>query len=291
MAKAAAHLGVTQPSVSKSIRDLEVALGVRLFDRSPQGVELTRYGGALQKCGSAVFDELRQGIKSIEFLSDPDAGEVRIGSAEPMMAGFIPAIIDRLAREHSRIVFHTIQGVGHALLTALRERRVDLVVSGSLRSIGGEDLVSEVLFSDHLLIVAGLENRWSRRRKIDLSELLDEPWILPETDSMLGTLITKDFHSSGLAPPRSSVLSNSMTLRNRLLATGRYLSVMPRSMLHFGGEQLQVKILPVRWPGVAQPTEIITLKNRTLSPAVDLFIACARETAKAMVARPQSGKT
>jgi DNA-binding transcriptional LysR family regulator len=79
MAKAAAHLRVTQPSVSKAIGDLEAALGVRLFDRSPRGVYPTNYGEALLKCGSAVFDELRQGIRNIEFLADPAAGELRIG--------------------------------------------------------------------------------------------------------------------------------------------------------------------------------------------------------------------
>ena len=68
MAKAAAHLRIKQPSVSKAIGDLEATLGVRLFDRSPQGVEPTMYGRALIKCGTVVFDELKQGIRTIEVL-------------------------------------------------------------------------------------------------------------------------------------------------------------------------------------------------------------------------------
>src|SRR4051794_34213741 len=76
MAKAATHLNVTQPSVSKAIGDLEAALAVRLFDRSPQGVEPTMCGRALLTCGTIVFDELRQGIRNIEFLTDPTAGEL-----------------------------------------------------------------------------------------------------------------------------------------------------------------------------------------------------------------------
>src|ERR1700690_885357 len=86
MAKAAGHLGITQTSVSKAVGDLEAALGVRLFDRSPQGVEPTIYGSALLKCGAAVFDELRLGIRNIEFLSDPKVGELRIGSSESLSA-------------------------------------------------------------------------------------------------------------------------------------------------------------------------------------------------------------
>src|SRR5215470_18860533 len=82
MAKAAQHLAVSQPAVSKAISDLEHTLGVQLLDRGPRGVEPTDYGRALIKRGIAVFDELRQGVKDIEFLSDPTAGELRIGAGE-----------------------------------------------------------------------------------------------------------------------------------------------------------------------------------------------------------------
>src|SRR4051795_10596662 len=75
MAKAAAQLRIKQPSVSKAIGELEAAIGVRLLDRGPHGVEPTIYGDALLKSGVAAFDDLRQGIRNIEFLSDPTKGE------------------------------------------------------------------------------------------------------------------------------------------------------------------------------------------------------------------------
>jgi molybdenum-dependent DNA-binding transcriptional regulator ModE len=80
MSKAAERLGTAQPALSRSIAELEHALGVRLLDRSPRGVEPTAYGRALIRRGVAVFDELRQGVKDIEFLADPTAGELRIGA-------------------------------------------------------------------------------------------------------------------------------------------------------------------------------------------------------------------
>src|SRR5260370_27777743 len=66
MRKAAQQLNTSQPNISKSIADLEHALGVRLLDRQRQGVEPTEYGRALLDCGTAVFDELLQGVKNIE---------------------------------------------------------------------------------------------------------------------------------------------------------------------------------------------------------------------------------
>src|ERR1700752_3399105 len=75
MAKAARHLAVSQPVVSRAIADLEHGLGVRLLDRTPQGIELTVYGRTLLLRSLAVFDELRGSVKDIKFLSDSKLGE------------------------------------------------------------------------------------------------------------------------------------------------------------------------------------------------------------------------
>jgi DNA-binding transcriptional LysR family regulator len=283
ISRAAERLAISHPVVSRTISDLEHTLGVRLFDRSSHGVEPTMYGRALLDCGVAVFDDLRRGVQRIEFLSDPTSGEVRIGSYDVMMAGFIPAIIDRLARKHPKMAFHTIQGGdNHFLRTTLRERKVDFIISRRIEAIGEEDFVTETLFHDPLLVVAGPRNRWVARRKIDLAELFNEPWIMPVSESAIGMLIAMGFHSSGLELPRSTVMSNSIPLRNRLLATGRYISVLPRSMLHFGAQLLPVRILPVTLPGITEPVELLTLKNRMLSPTANRFIECAREAAKSV---------
>jgi DNA-binding transcriptional LysR family regulator len=87
MGKAAADLAISQPSVSKAIAAVEHAIGLRLLDRGPQGIEPTIYGRALLKCGTAVFDELRQGVRELEFLTDPTAGELRIGCPDDWHRG------------------------------------------------------------------------------------------------------------------------------------------------------------------------------------------------------------
>src|SRR5437667_9590690 len=87
MAKAANELGVTQPAVSEVVAGLEHAFGVRLFDRSSQGVEPTIYGRALLKRGVAAFDELKQCVRDIEFLADPTSREVWKGLADSLVCG------------------------------------------------------------------------------------------------------------------------------------------------------------------------------------------------------------
>ena len=90
MAKAATELTISQPAVSKAIADMEYTLGLRLLDRSWNGIEPTMYGRALIKRGVAIFDELRQGVKELEFLADPTAGELR-GPENPWAGPLAPS--------------------------------------------------------------------------------------------------------------------------------------------------------------------------------------------------------
>jgi DNA-binding transcriptional LysR family regulator len=289
MARAAERLAVSQPVVSKAIADLEHTLGVRLLDRSRQGIEPTPYGRALLKRGLAAFDELRQGVKDIEFLADPTAGEVRIGTTTAMVIGLLPIVINRLHRQHPRLVFHvTSENSAVALYRELRERNVDFII-GRLSSKMEEDLTAEPVFQDQMIVVAGAQNRWVGRRKIELAQLLDEPWIMPGPDTLAGALIAKTFHLAGLNVPQAAVVSASIQMYGALLTSGPFLAIYPRSILEFSAKHLAPKILPVRLPDQPTPVGIVTLKNRTLTSTAHLFIDCVREVAKPL-AKGRSGE-
>ena len=91
MAKAASHLAMSQPAVSEAIASLERAVGIRLLDRHAQGVGPTVYADVLIRRARAVFDELRQGVQEIDFLSNPTVGEVRIACPEGRLARLVPS--------------------------------------------------------------------------------------------------------------------------------------------------------------------------------------------------------
>src|SRR5688572_22154691 len=176
MAKAASHLAMSQPAVSEAIANLEDALRVRLLDRSSRGIEPTLYAHALLKRGHVVFDELKQGIRDIEFLADPTAGEVRIASQELFAAGLLPAVINQLSRRYPKIVVRVVQTNTATLeFLGLGERNVDLVLGRVPESFGEDDLDIEILFDDLEVVVVRAQSRWARRRKVALAELVDEP--------------------------------------------------------------------------------------------------------------------
>ena len=149
MGRAAAHLAISQPVISKAIADLEHTLGVRLFDRSRRGVELTDHGRVLRDSGIAVFDELRQSVARLEALTDPTAGEVRIGATEPLATGLVSAGLNRMASRYPRMKLHVVQADRNVLRTRdLPARRVDFAIAHILEPIGGDEFAVETLFND-----------------------------------------------------------------------------------------------------------------------------------------------
>src|SRR5262245_31900189 len=169
MAKAAEHLSITQPVISKAIADLERALGVPLFDRSPQGVEPTLYGRALLKRSHTIFDELRTSVTEIEFLADPTVGELRIGSTESVGAGLVQTVVSRLGKRYPRMTFEVVLGPSPSLLEReLRGRQVELVAMATATDDIDEDLEAMTLYHDRLHVIAGVRSPWARRRNIAL---------------------------------------------------------------------------------------------------------------------------
>jgi DNA-binding transcriptional LysR family regulator len=286
MAKAARHLRVTQPAVSQVIADLEHTLGANLLDRGPRGVEPTIYGRALLKGGAVAFENLKQTIEEIEFLADPTAGEVRIGCPETV-AAILPPILDRLFQRYPGLILHISDVVAPTLdLPQLRDRSLDLAlvrITGSpSRHPFGDDLNVEVLFDDETLVVAAAESRWARRRKIELAELAGEHWILPPAPTTNSMVVMDAFRSCGLEPPKISLVTFSVALRTNLLATGRHITVFPRSMMRLYAARMSLKVLPIKLPAREWPTVMVTLKNRTLSPMARLFIEHLRASIKAL---------
>jgi DNA-binding transcriptional LysR family regulator len=283
MHKAAEYLATSQPAVSRAIADLEHALGVRLLERSPKGIRPTPYGEAIIKRGLAVFDELRQGVKDIEFLSDPTSGKLRVGCSEYAAGGPVLAVIDQLTRQHPRMVFDVVVGPVLMLYRDLIERKIELVITRLVDFADRKDMAVETLFDDAIVAVAAARNRWTRRRRIDLAELVEELWMLPPRDTGLGAFAAHAFHARGLAPPQAAVVTYSMHMCYKLLATGRFLTMLPSYTLRLPGPHPWLKALPVELADAHGAMVLITLSNRTLSPLAELFIKTTRAVAKPLV--------
>jgi DNA-binding transcriptional LysR family regulator len=291
MAKAAVELGVTQPAVSEIIGNLEHALGVRLLDRSTQGVEPTMYGNALLKRSITVFDELKQSLREIEFLSDPTTGEIRIACPRAIAFTVMPSVIERFREQYPRVVLHfdEVDSASAARnFPEVRERKYDLILArgNSLqpKEDRSDDLIFDFLFDDQMVICAGTQSKWARRRRINLAELVDEPWIMQAPHTWNYQRLAEAFNARALDMPKAYLVTLSMSVVTHFLVRGQSISAIPRSVATFNS----LNVLPVDLPVRPWPVNIVTLKNRTLSPVVERFIECTREVARPLAGPPRN---
>ena len=281
MGKAAQRLAVSQPSVSKAVADVEHTIGVRLLDRTAHGVEPTPAGRALLRRGLGAFDELRQGVKEIELLVDPTIGEVRVGCPEAVSAGLLSASIDVFSRRYPRATV-TVTPADNMVLEfrRLRERSVDFLLGRVAEPFVEDELEAEILYHDQMYIVSSRSSTWGRRRKLDLAELIQAPWLM--TPSFYGPIMAEAFQARGLAVPKLSVACYSTHQTIDLLATGRFVSALSGFQLHYNADRYGIKRLPVAFTSRSWAVAIVTLKNRTVGPVVQTFMNCVREVAKPM---------
>jgi DNA-binding transcriptional LysR family regulator len=172
---------------------------------------------------------LKQGVQEIEFLSNPETGELLIGSGSAFAEGFVLAVIDRLSQRYPRVAYHLMPGTLLALYGQLRERRIELAFSGNSEFDLQEDMDAEVLFEEPLVVAASAENPWVRRRRVHLADLVDEPWTWSPPGSVVDRLVVEAFLANGLDPPGAAVYTDAINVRIRLAATRGFLTVVPAS--------------------------------------------------------------
>jgi DNA-binding transcriptional LysR family regulator len=282
MTKAAAKLGISHPAISKTISDIESELGVRLLDRGSQGTELTAYGEVLRRCGINIFDEMQQGLRSLDHLSDPNSGEVRLGCTDIIMNSLMPPIVRSFARERPGVQLDVkLANPGEHQLQQLRERQIDLLIT---RATGPQDdLQSDALFEEPFVFVVGSKSRFGRNRRTVLKDIINCNWVLPPYDSAPGALVAAVFEANRLSPPTPAVKTIAIQLTISLIASGEFVGILPRSVAEFSAGQAALRILPLKSHGPRISAEIVHLKNRTLGPAVIAFIDCARRVTKSLV--------
>jgi DNA-binding transcriptional LysR family regulator len=282
MAKAAARLRISHPAVSKAISEIEGTLGVRLFDRSSQGAELTAYGEVLLRCGTNVFDEMEQGLRSLDFLSDPNMGEVRLGCTDIILHSLTPAIVRKFSSRHPGVQLDVkLTNPGQHQFQELRERKIDLLITRATEP--QQDFNSEVLFEEPFVFVVGAQSEFARKRRPALTDIIKSKWVLPPYNSAPGGLVAAVFEANDVAPPKPAVKTIAIQLTVSLIASGEFVGILPASVAALSAHRTALKALPLKVAGPRISAEIVFLRNRTLSPTVGAFIDCAREVTKSLV--------
>lgn len=284
--QAAEKLFLTQPALSKSVRQLEEDLKVKLFDRTPLGVIPTVYGDALAQHGRVIRSEMRHAETAIANLRGAIKGHVTIGVGPSVASSLMPQATTKLRKAKPDIKLTIIEGLVDTILPALRRGELDLAV-GAWPRVADSDITANTLVRDRVCVVAAPRHPLARKRLVELSDLLEYPWILPPESQRWRQILEETFFAKGLSPPVPSVTSNSASFIRTVLLDAYSLSYLPLQSLP--SSTRTSTLVPLAVDGLSRDVEVTisTRERAVLSPAAHAFIGILCEVAQGVEAKSE----
>lgn len=258
--RAAADLSVTQPAATKLLAQLEALLSLPLFDRSPKGLAPTEYGRIMIRHARSALGELGAARDALEQTARGAQGQATIGAVVgslPRLTG--PALAALLAR-HPRLRVAVTVETSATLVPLLLRGELDLVVGQVPDDADADALRFEPLALEPLEVVVATGHPLLARRRVPLSSLAGEAWVLPPPRTPLRARIDAAFRAAGVEPPRRHVETASTLLATTLARQGGMLAVLSRDVAaHYAGlAGARLRTLPLRLPAAMGPIGLVT---------------------------------
>lgn len=272
VAAAAASLGISSAAISSSVRKLEESLGFSLFERVPNLILPTTVGDALVRYVKLALSHLRNAQDELMSLKGVHSGRVRIGTLPLLRTMVVPRAILRLLEEHPYIDVSTSEGHYDALVASLRCGDIDFIV-GALRGLPEEEELSEeLLFDDHLSVIARKGHPLEHLDEVHWTDLVQYGWVLPRVGTPTRTLFEEAIDRRGLPVPEHVIETSSLiTLRGLLLESDR-ITVLSRHQIHVDERYGVLTALPFDLKEASRPIGITRRAHSSPSPASELLI-------------------
>jgi len=215
---------------------------------------------------------LKQGLRDLEYLASPTTGEIRIGCPDSVASTILPTMITGFCRDFPEITLRFDQVPSPTLeVPEHHARKLDMVISwlSVPKDQYDDNLNVEILYDDRVVVAAGRNSHWARRRKISLSDIVDGPWAGAPPETLVRIVLDNAFRAADLPVPKWKVTTFSIPLREHLSTLGGFLTAIPESLLR---RLSGLKALPIVLPAHDYPIAVVTVKNRALSPVAELFL-------------------
>lgn len=276
-ARAALTLGTTTAAVRITIREMESALGVPLFDKGPWGMSLTIHGKTLYKHARLAGNELRRVVDDIASLSGIKQGHVRVGTMAFSQTRILPIAINALLDEHPEIRLSTVEGPYDSLMSSLLCGDIDFILGALRTPEPGEGLKQEVLLEDSLSLIVRGDHPLLKRKRIRPGDLLDYGWVLPPEDAPARQLFEEVCKTMKLRLPADIVETRSHSITRGLLMESNRISVLSRHQIYYEEQFRMLRVLPLTLEGTSRPIGVACRTQTTLSPSAALLLGHIRK--------------
>jgi DNA-binding transcriptional LysR family regulator len=270
--KAAATLHMSQPTASAMLREVEEAVGTRLFERTRQGVTLNAHGNVAMARLRPVLSEL--GRLDEELRAREKIARLRVGTLQAAFFGvlqaFLPAFLAR-----TRCTIDLVDGSASDLVNRLKRNELDCLIGRMpvawIESLDPTSVFYQPLYEARTCIVAGATHPLARRRKLTLADVAPHPWILPREGSNARYVLLAALAAAGLPPPHIAIETSSFVFTLPLLAASGCLTVAPRDASLNQQRLGLARMLPLKLPQLLSPVAFVARRSSMENPNLQIL--------------------
>ncbi len=277
--KAAEQLNVTQPAVTRTIREMERMFSTSLFNRNNRGVTPTVFGATLGVRAKQILAELRYSVDELNSIKNAEEGHVIVGTLISASAELLPAAVAALKRDHPRVVVTVKEGTNDLLLPALANGEIDIVLGRIPDSLSYFEVDHYPLYSEPFRILVSSSHPLASESIVKFESLHDQQWIVPVSESPVSHRVKSLFEASGLKLPVRIVESLSVGTNLGLLRTLDAIVLLPGSVARYYAAMGDFKVLPVSDLGLFGDVGYSVSTTRKLNPSAERLVGYVREVA------------
>ncbi len=278
--KASRRLSLTQPTLTKALRDVEATLGVPLFTRTNRGLAPTPYGEIFARHAKIVLAQLRHAAEELENLRAGYSGKVTVGTLLAAAASILPDAIALLKKERPGVAISVMVGTYDILVPSLLVGDLDMVLGRMPEQGRSRALLYEDFYTEPICLVVRRGHPLTRKRRLTLRELANESWLLPLPETALRHQVERAFLEGNAPLPRNVIESVSILTNRVLLRKSDCVGVMPYHVARDDVEHGLLAILPVKLRSIDSPVGAILRAPGNLPPAASALLECLRIVAR-----------
>jgi DNA-binding transcriptional LysR family regulator len=225
--QASETLNITQPALTKCIDRLESEVNAKLFERKGRQIFPTDVGDVLVRRARNILRSIDETQREVSDYAEGRIGHIRVGAAATLTEFLMPSVVSRLITVSPGITIELIVGMSDVLRDALRQDKLDLVISPVVES---NEFDCRPIINDQVVVVASRDHPLFNKTAT-LDDLRHYQWVLPPQSVALRKWLEQTFERLGLPAPRVKVEVNSLALMPKLIAKTALLSFVSRRTL------------------------------------------------------------
>jgi len=274
---AAETLCISAAAVSKTIAEVEAALGIDLFQREGRRVVITEAGRHFVRSGRAIVSELRVLEEEMAFIANGNAGSINIGFATHQAKSYLATAIMALKAQYPRVLIRLIDLEPSDILAYLREGRLDLAVGNIDALSAADDLDGIGILEIEHVLVASANHPLAGLSKVEWEDVLAHIWCLPSLSHPLRQAFNNACSRLHLATPQNLIETTALLSMPILFQKMPLIGIAPKEIAQDWCRSGHVSILPVVLPLRSPPQAVIWSRNLPLSRTSKHFIELVRE--------------